>query len=69
MEIIKEALMQWGDAMHVVMENRALFYSPVLKHWRVKKWGGKITKGFTYDGDNFTLAFETLLGTHTVEQS
>jgi hypothetical protein len=36
-EIIKEALMKWGEAMQVVMENRSLFYSHVLDHWRVKK--------------------------------
>ena len=64
MEIIKEALMQWGEAMHLGMENRTLFYSPVLNHWRVKKWAGKNAKRFLYDGDSFTTAFEYLLGTN-----
>jgi hypothetical protein len=67
MEIIKEALMRWGEAIHVSMENRALFYSPVLDHWRVKKWGGKNAKGFIYDGGDFMTAFEHLLGTHAAE--
>jgi len=67
MEIIKEALMQWGEAIHVNMENRTLFYSPVLDHWRVKKWSGKNAKSFLYDGDDFMMAFEYLLGTHDVE--
>ena len=68
MEIIKEALMQWGEAMHLGMENRTLFYSPVLNHWRVKKWAGKNAKSFLYDGDSFTTAFEYLLGTNVAEQ-
>jgi hypothetical protein len=67
MEIIKEALMQWGEAIHVSMENRTLFYSPVLDHWRVKKWAGKSAKSFIYDGNNFMMAFEHLLGTHAAE--
>ncbi len=67
MEIIKEALMQWGEAMHLSMENRTMFYSPVLDHWRVKKWAGKGAKRFIYDGDSFTTAFEHLLGTHAAE--
>jgi hypothetical protein len=50
MEIIKEALMQWGEAIHLSMENRTMFYSPVLDHWRVKKWAGKSAKSFIYDG-------------------
>jgi len=66
MEIIKEGLMQWGDAMRLVMENRLLFYSPVLRHWRVKKLAGTGAKSFLYDGEDFMLAFECLLGTHTV---
>ena len=66
-EIIKEALMQWGEAMNLTMENRTLFYSPVLNHWRVKKWTGKNAKSFIYEGDSFMLAFEYLLGTHTTE--
>jgi hypothetical protein len=64
METIKEALMQWGEAMQVGMENRTMFYSPVLKHWRVKKWAGKNAKSFLYDGDDFATAFQTLLGAH-----
>jgi hypothetical protein len=64
MEIIKEALMQWGEAMQVVMENRGMSYSPVLGHWRVKKWAGKDAKSFLYDGGDFALAFECLLGPH-----
>lgn len=67
METIKEALMQWGEAMHVIMENRAMFYSPVLKHWRVKKLAGIGAKSFLYDGSDFMAAFETLLGTHAGE--
>lgn len=67
MEIIQEALMHWGEAIHLSMENRTLFYSPVLDHWRVKKWAGKSAKGFIYDGDNFMMAFECLLGAHAAE--
>jgi hypothetical protein len=67
MEIIKEALMQWGQAMQLTMENRTLFYSPVLNHWRVKKWAGKGAKGLIYDGDNFMTAFEHLLGPHAAK--
>lgn len=70
MEIIQKALMQWGEAMQVSMENRSIFYSPVLKHWRVKKWAGKNARSFLYDGDSFPEAFECLLGAHAgVEQS
>jgi len=67
MELIKEALMKWGEAMHLSMENRTMFYSPVLDHWRVKKWAGKSAKRFIYDGANFMMAFEYLLGTHAAE--
>ena len=67
MEPIQEALMQWGEAMHVAMENRTLYYSPVLHHWRVKKWTGKEARSFIYDGDSFTTAFEHLLGPHATE--
>ncbi len=69
MEIIKEALMQWGEAMQVVMENRAMSYSPVLGHWRVKKWAGKGAKRFIYDGDDFMAAFEQLLGPRAAAQT
>lgn len=67
MEIIREALMQWGEAMHLSMENRTMFYSPVLDHWRVKKWAGKSAKSLIYDGGSFMKAFEYLLGTHAAE--
>jgi hypothetical protein len=67
MEIIKEALMKWGEAMQLSMENRSLFYSPVLDHWRVKKWAGKRAKAFLYDGADFRQAFEHLLGPHATE--
>lgn len=67
MEVIKGALMQWGEAMRLSMENRTLFYSPVLGHWRVKKWAGKEARSFLYDGEDFMEAFESLLGTHAAE--
>jgi hypothetical protein len=67
MEIIKEALMHWGEAIQLIMENRALSYSPVLGHWRVKKWAGKNAKSFLYNGNNFVAAFESLLGPHATE--
>jgi hypothetical protein len=66
-EPIKEALMKWGEAMQVGMENRTMFYSPVLDRWRVKKWAGKGGKGLVYDGESFERAFEHLLGTHAAE--
>ena len=61
MEKIKESLMKWGEAMQLTMENRSMFYSPVLRHWRVKKWAGKDARKFIYDGDNFEDAFEVFL--------
>jgi hypothetical protein len=64
MEMIQESLMQWGEAIQLGMENRSLFYSPVLKHWRVKKWSGKNAKSFLYDGESLATALEYLLGTH-----
>jgi hypothetical protein len=64
MEIIKKSLMQCGEAMQLTMENRSLFYSPVLKHWRVKKWAGKDARSFIYDGEDFLVAFEKFLGSH-----
>ena len=67
MEIIKESLIKWGEAMQLSMENRSLFYSPVLDHWRVKKWAGKRSKTFLYDGADFKQAFEHLLGPHSTE--
>ena len=67
MEIIQQALMHWGEAMQLGMENRTMFYSPVLHHWRVKKWAGKNAKSFIYDGSNFMTAFEHFLGTHATE--
>ena len=69
MEIIKESLMKWGEAMQLSMENRSLFYSPVLDHWRVKKWAGKKARSFLYDGRDFGEAFEIFLGPHAGEQS
>jgi len=57
-------MMQWGEAMQLGMENRTLFYSPVLKHWRVKKWAGKGAKGLLYDGEDFAAAFACFLGVH-----
>ena len=64
MQPIKENMMQWGETMQLFMENRSLFYSPVLKHWRVKKWAGKGGKHFLYDGESFAAAFDVLLGPH-----
>ncbi len=69
MEIIKISLMQWGEAMQLTMENRSLYYSPVLKHWRVKKWTGKDARSFTYEGGSFDEAFEIFMGTHGVSPS
>ena len=69
METIKESLMNWGEAMQMVMENRSLFYSRVLDQWRVKKWAGKRERGFLYDGPSFEKAFEVFLGSHTNEPS
>ena len=66
MEIIKKSLMQWGEAMQLTMENRSLFYSPVLKHWRVKKWTGKDARSCIYEGGNFEEAFEIFMGHHGV---
>jgi len=62
MEKIKEALMKWGEAMQVRMDNRTLHYSPVLGHWRVKKWSGVDARSFLYDGESFEDAFQSLLG-------
>ena len=67
MELIKEALMTSGEAMQLSMENRSLFYSPVLDHWRVKKWAGKRSKALLYDGADFRQAFEHLLGPHAAD--
>ena len=69
MEIIQETLMQWGEAMNLFMENRSLFYSPVLKHWRVKKWAGKNAKSLIYDGDDLMVALEHLLGPNAAKHS
>ncbi len=69
MEIIKNSLMQWGEAMQLTMENRSLFYSPVLKHWRVKKWVGKDARSFIYEGRSFEEAFKAFMGQHTVNPS
>jgi len=69
MEPIQENMMQWGETMQLFMENRSLFYSPVLKHWRVKKWAGKNAKGLLYDGDSFAAALNALLGPHAASPS
>ena len=69
MEKIKESLMQWGEAMQLTMENRSLFYSPVLKHWRVKKWAGKGARSFIYEGSSFEEAFEAFMAHHKVNPS
>ena len=68
MEPIKENMMQWGETMQLFMENRSLFYSPVLKQWRVKKWAGKKAKGLLYDGDDFATAFAVLMGPHASKE-
>ena len=68
MEIIKEALMKWGEAMQLRMEDRTLFNSPVLEYWRVKKWSGKRSKSLIYGGASFRKAFEIFLGSHANEQ-
>jgi len=65
MEIIQQSLMKWGEAMQLSMENRTLFYSPALEHWRVKKWTGKKARSFLYDGTCFNTAFEYFLGSHS----
>jgi hypothetical protein len=67
MEIIKKSLIHWGEAMQLTMENRSMFYSPVLKHWRVKKWVGKDARSFIYEGGNFDNAFEIFMGTHGID--
>lgn len=67
--MIKDALMKWGEALQVRMENRTLHYSQVLKHWRVKKWSGTNARSFLYDGPDFEAAFQILLGQRTQEPS
>lgn len=67
MEPIKAALMQWGEAMQLGMENRSLFYSRMLSHWRVKKWSGKEARTLIYDGEDFNQAFAALLGEHATQ--
>lgn len=69
MEIIKESLMQWGEAMQLTMENRSLFYSTMLKHWRVKKWSGKDARSFIYEGSSFEEAFVAFMAHHKVNPS
>jgi len=69
MEIIKESLMQWGEAMQLTMENRSLFYSPALKYWRVKKWAGKDARSLIYEGDSFDEAYKAFMGHHRVNPS
>ena len=67
MEQIMEALMKWGEAMQLTMENRSLYYSPVLDHWRVKKWAGKGARKFIYEGSDFDIAFQYFLGSHRAQ--
>jgi hypothetical protein len=67
METIIEAMIQWGELMTLGMANRTLSYSPVLGHWRVKKWTGKDARSFLYDGSNFDEAFKVLVGTSNDE--
>jgi len=67
MEPIQAAMMQWGEAMQLGKENRSLSWSPVLHHWRVKKWTGKDARSFLYDDEDFQKAFEILLGPHAAE--
>lgn len=62
MDVIQAALMKWGEAMQVIMENRSLSYSPVLQRWRVKKWSGKEARRFIYEGESFQEAFAHLQG-------
>jgi hypothetical protein len=62
MEPIKAALMKWGEAMQLRMENRTMHYSQVLGHWRVKKWSGQNARSFLYDGEDFQQAFQVLQG-------
>jgi hypothetical protein len=65
MDEIKGAMMQWGESIQLVMENRSLFYSPVLKRWRVKKWAGKNARSFLFEGEDFAHAFEAFMGSHS----
>ena len=67
MDKIRDALMKWGEAMQVRMENRTLHYSIILGHWRVKKLSGKDARRFLYDGEDFQQAFQVLLGSQAEE--
>lgn len=69
MEPIKAALMKWGEAMQLRMENRTMHYSQVLGHWRVKKWSGKDARTFLYDGEDFQQAFQVLQGSSHLEEN
>jgi hypothetical protein len=60
--------MAWGEAMQVTFENRSLFYSTVLKHWRVKKWSGKGARKFIYQGEDLEEAFKHFLGEYQDSQ-
>ena len=64
MEPVQESMMKWGEALHLVMENRSLFYSPVLKRWRVKKWTGKRAKSLLFEGESLHEALAILLEPH-----
>jgi len=67
MEIIKEALVTWGEPICVCMENRSLYYCSVLEKWRVVRGFGRSKKNVLYEGGSFMLAFECLLGTRAAE--
>jgi hypothetical protein len=67
MEPIQAALMKWGEAMQLCMENRTMHYSQVLGHWRVKKWSGKDARSFLYDGEDFQQALQVLQGLQRTE--
>lgn len=69
MDIIQEALMKWGEAMMVTMENRSLSYSPLLKRWRVKKWSGKNARKFIYEGESLAEAVACLEGRSASDRS
>jgi len=69
MDTIKESLKNWGEAMQLTFENRSLFYSPVLKVWRVKKWSGKDARKFIYEGESFQEAFDLFLGQNPFENN
>lgn len=62
MESLKEAMMVWGEAMTLRLEKRCLFYSVVMGKWCVTDGFGHEEKRL-YEGENFGLALDYLLGT------